>query len=151
MSGAKLFDNAVLEAAARADLYEFEDALAVFAALREPDVNLPSAYFFYLALASRVRAALRGAVEETERRVRESRLLEDALVLLFARAPGGGARSSLLPRWEPGPPEARFRGTAQTCVKRLGADGPGAPKGEGYGGGRKEGPAKRPWGGGPGP
>jgi hypothetical protein len=79
----KVFDNAVLEAAARAGIYDFEDALAVLAALREPDVNLPSAHFLYLALASRVRAALRGAVEETERRVRESRLLEDALVLLF--------------------------------------------------------------------
>jgi hypothetical protein len=83
VSGSKLFGNAVLEAAARADLYEFEGALAVLAALRKPDVNLPSAHFFYLALASRVRAALRGTVEETERRVRESRLLEDALVLLF--------------------------------------------------------------------
>jgi hypothetical protein len=38
-----------------------------------------------------------------------------------------GARSSLLPKREPGPPEARFQGGPSAM---LGADGPGAPPGD---------------------
>jgi hypothetical protein len=49
-----------------------------------------------------------------------------------------GACSSLLPKREPGPPEARFRGTAQTRANAAGRGWTGAPKGERYGGGKKQ-------------
>jgi len=39
-----------------------------------------------------------------------------------------GTRSSLLPRWEPGPPEARFRGTAQTRANAAGRGWAGHPE-----------------------
>jgi hypothetical protein len=86
-------------------------------------------------------AAKLGISESVKREAAESdRGRRATLLPRWCRAPprpspGRGAWSSLLPRWEPGPPEARFRGTAQTRVKRLGADGPGAPKG---GGGMEE-------------
>ena len=89
MSGAKLFDNLVLEAV-RSNAGDFGRVHFVFRALRPPDVDLTSAALLGDAFTERILAALHGEVEREEERLRRERVLERALVALFRDYVGGG-------------------------------------------------------------
>jgi hypothetical protein len=71
--------------------------------------------------------------------------------LLHAHPLEGALAPACSRRGSPGRQRPGFEEPPRPAQTRLGADGPGAPKGEGYGGGRKERLVQRLWGGGPEP